>query len=375
MRLDQRPELGHDRAVAPETKDRLDPPLNRLEPELLETPDLGLGKLRERELRERRPTPEGERVLEGRERRRRRRLELAPAARGKGLESECVDPVLVVDPEEVAGRLSLEGSAAACLVEEPPQMRDVPLQGLRGRDRRRLAPQGIHQGVGRDDLTAAEQQDGEERALSPGRKLHRLAGIVANLERAKDPELHTTSRLASLTPCLTTSLPGPYRPDGFLSGRAQPPTHPIANGRAGHRRRNEMKAHRFGITIVAVASVATAIGAGAATTGNTPPWLKALNERSEALNREYGWATTHSVGSSAHPARTGSRALEARSEAMNRYYGLGEYAREGAGSASSRDWLAALNARSEALNRQYGLGEYGPKRDAGTTKADKGKRP
>ena len=59
-----------------------------------------------------------------------------------------------------------------------------------------------------------------------------------------------------------------------------------------------MKAHRFGITVVAVASVATAIGAGAAITGNTPPWLEALNERSEALNRETASATTRSAGSS-----------------------------------------------------------------------------
>ena len=49
-----------------------------------------------------------------------------------------------------------------------------------------------------------------------------------------------------------------------------------------------MKAHRFGITVVAVASVAAAIGAGAAVTGNYAPWLDALNARSEALNREYG---------------------------------------------------------------------------------------
>ena len=136
-----------------------------------------------------------------------------------------------------------------------------------------------------------------------------------------------------------------------------------------------MKAHRFGITIVAVASVATVIGAGAATTGNTPPWLKALNERSEALNREYRLGDDAQRRQLGSPGPNWLKALEARSEAMNRYYGLGEYAREGAGSASSRDWLAALNARSEALNRQYGLGEYGPKRDAGTTKADKGKRP
>ena len=171
MRLDQRPELGHDGAVAPETEDCLDPALDGLEPELLETSDLGLGELGEGELRQRGATPQGERLLEGRERRNGLGLQLAPAARRKGLEPERVDPV-GVDPEEVPRRLSLEGSAAVGLVEEPPQVRDVPLQGLRGGARRRLAPQGVHQGVGRDDLAAAEQQDSEERALAPGGKLH-----------------------------------------------------------------------------------------------------------------------------------------------------------------------------------------------------------
>ena len=134
-----------------------------------------------------------------------------------------------------------------------------------------------------------------------------------------------------------------------------------------------MKAHRFGITVVAVASVATAIGAGAAITGNTPPWLKALNERSEALNREYGLGDHAERRQLGGPGPNWREALQARSEAMNRYYGLGEYARQGARSSSAPDWLVALNARSDALNRQYGLGDYAVKRDAGgTAKAGKG---
>ena len=88
-----------------------------------------------------------------------------------------------------------------------------------------------------------------------------------------------------------------------------------------------MKRHRFGITVVTVASAAVLMGAGAAVTGSTPPWLDALNARSEALNKEYG---------------------------------LGQHARQSARSSSAPDWLVALNARSDALNRQYGLGEYAP---------------
>jgi len=135
-----------------------------------------------------------------------------------------------------------------------------------------------------------------------------------------------------------------------------------------------MKAHRFGLTVVAVASVATAIGAGAAVTGNTPPWLKALNERSEALNREYGLGDHAERRQLGAPGPDWLVALNARSEAMNRYYGLGEYARQSSRSASSPDWLVALNARSDALNRKYGLGEYSQSRDAGGAAKGKGKR-
>ena len=132
-----------------------------------------------------------------------------------------------------------------------------------------------------------------------------------------------------------------------------------------------MKAHRFGITVVAVASVATAIGAGAAVTGNTPPWLRALNERSEALNREYGLGDNAERRQLGAPGPDWLQALQVRSEAMNRYYGLGEYARHGASNSSAPDWLAALNARSDALNRQHGLGDYAPKRAAGARQAGK----
>ena len=124
-----------------------------------------------------------------------------------------------------------------------------------------------------------------------------------------------------------------------------------------------MKAHRFGITVVAVASVSAAIGVGAATTGSTGPWLDALNQRSEALNEKYGLgdhAQRRALGS---PGPNWREALNARSEAMNRYYGLGEYARQGARSQSVPGWLAALNARSDALNRQHGLGDYATTRE------------
>ena len=122
----------------------------------------------------------------------------------------------------------------------------------------------------------------------------------------------------------------------------------------------------LGVVYVACAAVGTGQAAtGAAPTGNTPPWLEVLNERSEGLNREYGLddhAERRQLGA---PGPDWREALQARSEAMNRYFGLGEFARQGARSASAPDWLVALNARSDALNRQYGLGDHAVTRDAG----------
>ena len=85
-----------------------------------------------------------------------------------------------------------------------------------------------------------------------------------------------------------------------------------------------MKRSDLLITLAAAATVA--IGAGAATGAAEPPWLEALNARSEALNQQYG------LGSEVRePARTAAPA-----------------------------WLRALMIRSDALNRQYELGEYAP---------------
>ena len=117
-----------------------------------------------------------------------------------------------------------------------------------------------------------------------------------------------------------------------------------------------MKAQRFGIMVVAVASISGVLGAGVAVTGNTPPWLNALDTRSEALNEKHGLGVERrALGS---PGPGWSDALHARSDAMNRYYGLGKYARQGARSANEPAWLSALNVRSEGLNRQFGLGVY-----------------
>jgi hypothetical protein len=119
-----------------------------------------------------------------------------------------------------------------------------------------------------------------------------------------------------------------------------------------------MNIRRSGIAILAAATVAATVGAGAALTGGTPPWLDALNARSDALNRQHGLGEyAQTTASPATPAWL--RALMIRSEALNRQYGLGKYARSTARKTNETPaWLRALMIRSEALNRQYGLGKY-----------------
>lgn len=124
-----------------------------------------------------------------------------------------------------------------------------------------------------------------------------------------------------------------------------------------------MKGQRFGITVVAVGATAAVIGAGIGTARNAPPWLAALDARSDGLNRAHGlgeYGKRHTLGA---PAPGWLDGLRARSEAMNRYYGLGEYARTTARANGAPDWLIALDARSEALNRHYGLGTYASRKE------------
>src|SRR6187551_3294721 len=100
-------ELGDDRAVASELEHRLESPLEGLETKLLETPDLALGEVRERELDEGRPAPEGQRPLERDERRLRIVRQRALRLRSKRRESVGVDR-LRRDAQHIAGRLGDE---------------------------------------------------------------------------------------------------------------------------------------------------------------------------------------------------------------------------------------------------------------------------
>jgi hypothetical protein len=70
--------------------------------------------------------------------------------------------------------------------------------------------------------------------------------------------------------------------------------------------------------------------------------MKALQARSEALDRYYGLGQDNAT-------TTYEKAMQARSEALDRYYGLGQ-------DNATTTYEKAMQARSEALDRYYGLG-------------------
>jgi hypothetical protein len=77
-----------------------------------------------------------------------------------------------------------------------------------------------------------------------------------------------------------------------------------------------------------------AIEADAVVTGATPMWLAALDERSAALNREYGLGDHMARRPPGAPGSSWLVALGERSNAMNRASGLGEYRTHGAAQAT-----------------------------------------
>jgi hypothetical protein len=73
------------------------------------------------------------------------------------------------------------------------------------------------------------------------------------------------------------------------------------------------------------------LGVGAVTS-STPIWMKALQARSEALDRYYGLGQDNTTP-------TYMKALQARSEALDRYYGLGN---EPQTATSNSGWYTGL---------------------------------
>ena len=161
---DQPLELGHDVGVAAERQVGVDALLQRRGVPLLEPGDLGLRERLVGNVGQRRPAPQRERLAQprggvggslARER-------LATLVR-EPLETIHVE-LAVLHLEHVAAAPRLK-SLPVAVVERATQLADVVLQHLRGRRRRRLAPQRVDQPIARDRLVAMQQQQGENGAL------------------------------------------------------------------------------------------------------------------------------------------------------------------------------------------------------------------
>jgi hypothetical protein len=113
---------------------------------------------------------------------------------------------------------------------------------------------------------------------------------------------------------------------------------------------------RFGIgTGIILAVLVIPLGMAAAGT-DQPGWRKALNARSEALNRAYGLGNP-ALRTLSLTSPDWQQGLTARSEGLNLKYGLGGNT-IGTLSVAIPGWQQGLRARSDALNRAYGLGTY-----------------
>jgi hypothetical protein len=173
----------------------VDSVLERRKTKLLEPPDLGLGKRLGRELTERRPSAERERLAQPF---RRRGMVAAgerfAAFRRKSLELLHVERVMV-EQEHVATWPGLDQPVGRR--QRLPQLRDVDLKGL-GRALRGLAiPELLDEPILRHDAVCVHEQDRKERALlTAGKWNDPLA--VPDLERPEDPKLHP--RLCSNVP-------------------------------------------------------------------------------------------------------------------------------------------------------------------------------
>ena len=193
----ERLELADQLVVAGQREVGVDPQLDRGHPDFLEPGNGGLGEALVDEVRERRTSPQRQRVAQPLRRVGREPAgEHAPALVDQPLEALEVELVRS-DADQVAGRPRLQHVLRKRLAEP----RDVDAQS-RGRVvGRALAPELVDQPVGWDDLVGVEEQHGEQLTrLRPAQGY--LAAFIPNLERSQDPELHVpASRRGTLPPC------------------------------------------------------------------------------------------------------------------------------------------------------------------------------
>ncbi len=163
MALDESLQLADQLVVASQSEICVDPLLERGEPKLLEPGDLRLRERLVREVGQRRPAPERERVTEpiGRQLRvvASERLSplLEPALEDGGVER------LGTDAKDISVTVCFEPrgrSLAVRVGKRLPETGDVRLQRLRRGRGRALAPEVVDERVLRHDLVRAEEEGG-----------------------------------------------------------------------------------------------------------------------------------------------------------------------------------------------------------------------
>ena len=119
------------------------------------------------------------------------------------MEIESITP----DPDRIA-RLSRRDDVAA---ERLAELRHVPVDDVRRRGRRVVAPQGVDEASRRDDLACVEQQPAQDDASL--RREARGAAVDDRFDGAQHAELRCHA--ATVPPCLRVS--------GGVSAIVQPP--------------------------------------------------------------------------------------------------------------------------------------------------------
>jgi hypothetical protein len=164
---------------------RLGPILEADKAKLSETGDLGLGEALGRELAERRPAPERERLG-------------VPTLVVQALEALEVE-LSLLDPQQIAWNLRLYTLFSKLLA----QLGDVHLERLAGRSRRLLPPECVGQAVRGDDVVRVEQEHGQECSLFVPAEVYR-APVREHLQRAEYPIVHSTSDITVRRPAQDT---------------------------------------------------------------------------------------------------------------------------------------------------------------------------
>jgi hypothetical protein len=188
---DQGLELADELRVLPEYELGLDARLERDQAQLVEPRRLDLCERLVRDVVERRPAPERERVA----RQSRGLLWVVGFENALGLRQpslEALDVELAfVDGEDIAA--AARHQQVAVRVQRLAELRHIDLDALCGGRRRVLCPDLVDQPFGRDNLVGVDQEVSQKRCALTGTDVGR-AVIGENLEWAEEAEVHVLLR-------------------------------------------------------------------------------------------------------------------------------------------------------------------------------------